>query len=265
MYDRDGRVYRPALPYQTEEEEVVEDVPTRMQQGWILDRNRYPSHNGHSERVVTRPADYVPYQTYADSNGGYGYDPTGRQYSQTPRDERRSGRVAQRAPDRRRVWNQIRPDPTFHPPGARIDLPLRDGYRNIRPAAPPAGSQAQAAGFMQPGPATRPAGPQLRPLMPAPRQSSTPGPARGSTQGPATRPARPPSQPLRPAPVQGPTPGPTRAPIQSPTQGPTRAPTQGPPLGDQAGVRARGVGSNPRSARGGYGNEYARGNRGGRR
>jgi hypothetical protein len=247
MGDRYWNPYKPAKRYHTNEEEIREDVPREDLPGWNLPTpsGQYLERNGRASRVVTRPSDYVPYQSLAEPDGRHAYNPAGRQYPRSFREEQRSGRVAHRAADRQNLWDQIRPDPIYHPPGATIDLPLRDDYRNIRPAPPPAGNQAQAAGFMQPNQnpmprpdigaasATRPAGPQLRPLMPAPRQ--------------------------------GPTPGPAQAPTRGPTQGPTRGSAQGPPLGDQAGVRGRGVGPNPRSARGGYGDAYARGNRGGRR
>lgn len=159
---------KPAEKYYTHQEGIAEDVPRDIPLGWKVRGNLYPNYNGWSESVVTRPADYVPYQTLADPNGGNEYDPARRQYPRGPRDERLSGLPVQRAPDRRRQWDSIRPNPAYHPPGATIHLPYRDDPPTVPPPAPPAGGQNQAAGVMQhnPYPTQRPdvgAGPVTRP------------------------------------------------------------------------------------------------------
>lgn len=148
--------YQPARRYATHEEEIEEDVPRSDLPGWRLPTpSAYLDHDGRSSRIVTRPSDYVPYQSIAQPDGRHAYDPAARQYPQPFREERRSGRVAHRAADRQNLWDQIRPNPMYHPPGATIELPYRDDPRNMPPPPPPppppaaTASRDQAAGFMQ--------------------------------------------------------------------------------------------------------------------
>lgn len=243
MSDRYWNPDQPARRYGTHEEEIEEDVPKDDLPGWRLPTpSAYLDRDGRSSRIVTRPSDYVPYQSIVQPDGRHAYDPAARQYPQPFREERRSGRVAHRAADRQNLWNSIRPNPMYHPPGATIELPYRDDPLNMPPPpAPPAtaASRDQAAGFMQRNPY-----PTQRP---------------GVGADPATRQA-----------------GQQRQPLQDPRQGPVRRPPfaamggmRPPPL-PQAGVRGRSSDPNLRSAGGEYGNSQAResrsnrGNRGGR-
>jgi hypothetical protein len=236
MNNRNGDVDRPARSYETHEEEVEQDVPTNAPLGWRVGGNYYQDRNGVSNSVVTRPADYVPYQSIAEPGGPHAHDPAGRQYPQRSRDERQSGRVVQTAADRRNQWNTIRPNPMYHPPGATIDLPYRGNTPAMPPPPPPVGGRNQAAGFMQ--------------HNPYPTQRPDVGP------GPASRQSGPQPQP----------PWPTSAPAQGPMQGPPFATRggMGPPPIPQAGVRGRTSDPNMRSATGDYGNSQARGSRGDR-
>lgn len=152
MNNRNGNADRPARRYQTHQAEVEEDVPTNAPPGWRVGGNYYQDRIGTSNRVVTRPADYVPYQSLAQPDGSYAHDPAGRQYPQRPRDEAQSGRVTQTGTDRRNQWPAIRPNPLYHPPGAAIDLPYRGDPHNMPVPAPPVGGRGQAAGFMQQNP-----------------------------------------------------------------------------------------------------------------
>lgn len=241
MNSRNGNADRPARSYLTHEEEIEEDVPRDDLPGWRLPTpSAYLDRDGRSTRLVTRPSDYVPYQSIAQPDGRHAYDPAARQYPQAFREERRSGRVAHRAADRQNLWNQIRPNPIYHPPGATIELPYRDDSRNMPPPRPfpaAAASHDQAGGFMQHNPY-----PTQRP---------------GVGAGPATRQARSQLQPL-----QDPRHGPVRGPPFSTRSG------MGPPPLPQAGVRGRGSDPNLRSARSEHGSSQSRGsrdNRGGRR
>lgn len=219
-----------ARPYRTNEEVIEEDVPEDAPPGWRAGSNYYQDYNRVSNRVDTRPADYVPYQSFTEPGGPH----AGRQNPQRPRDELRSGRVVQTAEDRRNQWNAIRPNPVYHPPGATVKIPCRSVPRNMPPPAPHVGGQGQPTGSMQHNPI-----PVQRPVV-----------AAGS---PTYRSGPPPQLPYL-APAQGPMQGPPLA---------TRGRMAPPPL-PQAGVRGRGSDPNLRSATGEYGNSEARGSRGSR-
>jgi len=57
--------------------------------------------------------------------------------------------MVHREVDRRNMWPQIRPDPRYHPPGARMELSVRDDRANMPPPPRPAGGQDQSRSFMQ--------------------------------------------------------------------------------------------------------------------
>jgi hypothetical protein len=101
-----------------------------------------------SNCVVTRPADYFPYQSFTEPDGPH----AGRQYPQRPRDKLRSGQGVQTAADRRNQWNAIRPNPMYHTPGATVELLYRSDPRNMPPPAPPVGGQGPPTGSMQHNP-----------------------------------------------------------------------------------------------------------------
>lgn len=82
--------------------------------GWRIDGRNYPDTNDilgpGSNWVVTRPSDYVPYQSLGDTSGRHGYNPAARQYPQTAWSEAAAGLRVETPTDRINAWGQTRPN-----------------------------------------------------------------------------------------------------------------------------------------------------------
>lgn len=106
------------------------EVPEDERAGWTID-GFYASGG-----AVTRPADYVPFQSIFEPDGRHAYDPSQLPYPRTIRTERTLGLPANIRRDRRDQWDSIRPGGLHHE--ATIEFGVRDDP-TIRSSAQNAG------------------------------------------------------------------------------------------------------------------------------
>lgn len=95
-----------------------DEVPEDETAGWTID-GFYASSG-----AVTRPADYVPFQSIFEPDGRHAYDPSQLSYPRTIRTERTLGLPVNNRRARREQWESIRPGGLHQ--DATIELGVRD-------------------------------------------------------------------------------------------------------------------------------------------